>query len=121
MPIKINELHECDKCGGTLTGENQNCPVFEVVRFSQAVLDAGAINRHMGMAQMMGGGNVGMTLADVMGPGEPAARVVAEEDGGGWNEAFLCQDCFIQVFGEVVERVMDRKDKVLAKSAEEDS
>ncbi|KKM26512.1 hypothetical protein LCGC14_1584010 [marine sediment metagenome] len=111
MPIDIKDLHECDKCGGTLTGENKNCPVFEVVRFSQAVLDAGAINRHLGMAQMMGGGNVGMTLANVMGPGEPAARIVAEEDGDGWNEAFLCQDCFLEIFGEIVERVMNRKEE----------
>ena len=111
MPIEIKDLHACDACDGHLTGENGRTPLFYVVRYSQALINARGINRHLGLAQVFGGGNAGMALANVMGPSEPAAEILGDQDGLAWGEMYLCQDCWLERFGVLNEKVLARTEK----------
>lgn len=97
--IKVEDLKPCASCGGLLTGEGGRNPTFQVLRFSLAVVNARGIQRRMGLAQIFGGGSAGFNLAGVMGPSEPAAVIMAEEEGGAWTEVFLCMECWCEKFG----------------------
>ena len=97
--IKVENLKPCASCGGLLTGEGGRNPAFQVLRFSLAIVNARGLQRRMGLAQMLGGGSAGFNLAGVMGPSEPAAVIVAEEEGGSWAQVFLCMECWTEKFG----------------------
>ncbi len=97
--IKVENLKPCACCGGLLTGEGGNNPTVQVLRFSMAVVNVRGLQRRMGLAQIFGGGSAGFNLAGVMGTSEPAAVIMAEEEGGSWNEIFLCMDCWTEKFG----------------------
>ena len=97
--VKVEDLKPCASCGGLLTGEGGLNPAFQVVRFSLAVVNARGLQRRMGLAQIFGGGTAGFNLAGVMDPSEPAAVIMAEEEGGSWAQVFLCMECWIEKFG----------------------
>lgn len=97
--VKVENLKPCACCGGLLTGKGGNNPTFQVLRFSMAVVNARGLQRRMGLAQMFGGGSAGFNLAGVMGTSEPAAVIMAEEEGGSWTEVFLCMECWLDKFG----------------------
>lgn len=97
--VKVEDLKPCAACGGLLTGEHGNNPTFQVLRFSLAVVNIRGLQQRMGLAQMFGGGSAGFNLAGVMGPSEPAAVIMAEEEGGSWSEIFICMDCWCEKFG----------------------
>lgn len=86
MPIKkVTDLRPCDNCGGPIH------PNFMVVRVSQAVIDANAVNQVLGTAQLMGGSiGFGELFA-----GEPqAVKVFGDVVPALWTELVICQDCF---------------------------
>lgn len=91
MKIGIDDLKPCSCCGGPLTGKDERCPIFRMIRSAPAVLDARAINQHLGLSQYFGGGGTGHALAGVMGAGLPAAQTTEDDD---WVELFICNDCF---------------------------
>ena len=118
MQIGIEDLKPCAGCGGPLTGKDERCPIFRVLRLAPAGLKADAINRHLGLSQFFGGGNAGHALASVMGTSEAAAEAPPEED---WTELFICNDCFCSEkfagLHEAIERENDRLEAVAAKKA----
>jgi hypothetical protein len=87
--MKITELRPCDLCQGPINGQDRGVQFF-VVRVSTAIIDAGAVNRHLGLAQMLGSDQ----LAHVVGPNEDAATIVADQGDGEWNELHVCMDCW---------------------------
>lgn len=77
--MKMKDLRGCDRCGGSIL------PVFHIVEVTQAIVNAKAVNRELGMIQMMGGS---MGLARVMGVDEDVVTKVPHS-----TTLFLCQDC----------------------------
>lgn len=86
--MKVSELRPCDHCGGPIA------PAFYVVRFSQALIRAQAVNEFMGMHQFFGG-RAGPALVENFAPASSdAALVFMDKDKQFQTELFLCQDCF---------------------------
>lgn len=79
-------IRPCDECGGKIG------PDFYVVKVAQGLVDYAAVNRHLGLAQML----QSAALAEVLGPDEALERIVAGEDANGWPERVLCQRCFVE-------------------------
>ena len=78
-------LGPCAGCGKVMLGTG--LPVFYRITVQHCGVDAKAIQRHVGLAQMMGGGPDGLHLAAIMGPGE---KKVVELGKGAVN---VCHQC----------------------------
>lgn len=81
--MKLRDLRPCDCCGGNLG------LVFHVVRHTQAVADARGVQAAHGEVLMMGS----TKLAEVLGTNPDVAVLIADQDGGEWDELILCQTC----------------------------
>lgn len=64
----------CIKCGKQLL--ETGVPLFIRVHAQRCGLDRAEIQRHVGLAMSMGGGEAGLVLARVMGPGVKPVVVV---------------------------------------------
>jgi hypothetical protein len=95
--VKLKDIRPCDSCRGPV-GD-----VFHVVRFSIAVVDAGALSRNAAMATLF---RVPMLsgITEVFAPTDAAITLLAEQkDGPGWDERLLCNECFARLLGIVAE------------------
>lgn len=112
--IALKDLRPCDFCGQPLTrsimGDGiNNSPMFYQIEIKTVILNAGAINEQLGLAQMLGGS---MRLAEVMGArGGEAAQVLEEPDAV--TKLFQCQVCNMNAkksisLAEVAERRHDK-------------
>jgi hypothetical protein len=79
-------IKPCESCGGKLG------PIFYVVKVAQAVVNVGAVNRHVGMTQHFQGH---AALAAVFSPDETLEEIAEGPDANRWPEATICADCFL--------------------------
>lgn len=87
----ITDLRPCDHCGGPLTGG-----LFQVVRFSLAVVKAPAVQEFAGMHAFFGG-RASTALVMNFAPAAADAIVVAMDDPehkGLMTEAVICNGCY---------------------------
>lgn len=88
MAIKVSELRPCANCKGPIA------PAFYVVRFSQALINAEAVNEFMGMHRFFSG-RAGPALIENFAPASnDAALVFGDKDPNLQTEIFICQGCF---------------------------
>lgn len=105
--MKLSEIHPCDNCGGKLG------PVFYVLRFSSAVVNAREANEVLGLTQYFGGA---LGLAEVMAPRDEVVHVAMDDDDPEIRslmiEAIICNDCYTSklVLGLVAEKVRARQE-----------
>lgn len=92
--MKLNELRPCDCCRGPL--RVQGIGSFYVVRTSIAIWNARAINQTLGLAQALGGGDAGLTLAHAMGPNPDVAMIAGDEEPSMMTEILICFNCWIK-------------------------
>jgi hypothetical protein len=89
--MKLSQLKPCAICGGPL----RTAPSIQwyVIRVGRAFLNAGAVNRTLGLAQMLGGA---MGVAEAMSPDAARAVVILEDEpgSGGWTDLHVCMDCY---------------------------
>lgn len=86
--MKVSELRPCDNCGGKIA------PAFYVVRFSQALINAEAVNQFMGIHQFFGG-RAGAALVENFAPAAgDAALIFGDKDKALETELFICEGCF---------------------------
>lgn len=86
--MKVSQLRPCDHCAGPIA------PAFYVVRFSQALINAQAVNEFMGMYRFFGG-RAGPALVENFAPASTdAALIFGDKDKQLETELLICQDCF---------------------------
>ena len=78
-------LGPCMACGKVMLGTDS--PIFYRITVENCGIDKAVIDKHVGLAMMLGGGSNGLALAGVMGTGEKPVIVMAS---GSTN---LCNDC----------------------------
>lgn len=83
--VKHRDLRHCVGCGKGMMHAN-NATFFRG-RIDYMLVDMGAVQRAHGMEMMMGGGQAGAVLANVMGRDEDLAKQVAS------HEFFACLPC----------------------------
>jgi hypothetical protein len=89
--VKVSELRPCDQCAGPIA------PSFYVVRFSQALINANAVNEFIGMHTFFGG-RASAALVENFAPASiDAAIVFMDQDRTLQIELFICQECFLNV------------------------
>jgi hypothetical protein len=86
--MKVSELRPCDNCAKAIA------PAFYVVRFSQALINAQAVNEFMGMHQFFGGRASAALVENFAPASADAALVLGDKDKDLETELFICQDCF---------------------------
>ena len=94
--MKLTKLRPCDKCGGAVY------PQFYVLKFSLAFINPDSVNKMMGMAQFLGGGENGMSLASVFTDTHDAVKIAGKEDKALWNELYVCQNCMIEHYADLM-------------------
>lgn len=88
--MKVTELRPCDNCAKPIA------PAFWVLRFSQALINAHAVNEFMGMHQFFGG-RAGPALVENFAPAlSEAALVFMDKDKQLQTELYICSTCFIE-------------------------
>ncbi len=119
--MKVRDLRPCDSCGGQIAGRMPDGSTriqFYVVKATAAILDARAINQHMGLATMFNGSHA---LAEVFSSQPEVAHVVGDhKESGGWTEALLCLDCYCKPLNlaALAETINDRQASDEEKSEE---
>jgi hypothetical protein len=68
-----------------------NLPMFWRLKLERMGMDAKAIQRRHGMEMMMGGGQAGAVLAEIMGPDEEIAKPIVPA-----QEVLVCEPCAMQ-------------------------
>lgn len=86
--MKVSELRPCDNCGGPIA------PAFTVVRFSQALINADAVNEFMGMHRFFGGRAHPALVENFAPASRDAALIFGDKDKLLETELLICQDCF---------------------------
>ena len=86
--MKVSELRPCDNCGGKIA------PVFTVVRFSQALINAEAVNQFIGIHRFFGGRAGPALVANFAPASDDAALIFGDKDKALETELLICQDCF---------------------------
>ncbi|MGD9850144.1 MAG: hypothetical protein AB7T38_02635 [Nitrospirales bacterium] len=89
--MELKELKPCDLCGGPIN------PFFFKLTAQQFMLDQQAIQRNMGLMQMMGGS---LELANVFSPSSAMEKPLTTV-----HEVLLCQACFLGRLPEVQSRL----------------
>jgi len=100
--MKIEELRPCDVCKGVIA------PVFYQVSLTQTMINAGAVNAHMGLQMQLGSHQ----LAKVMGTDEDVNHDL------GTHNFLICQNCTLTeaiCLGGLLQEQIDK-----AKEAEDD-
>jgi hypothetical protein len=81
--VKLSQLRPCDACGEAIGF------CFFRLQVEQHVVDARAVQKHMGLAQMFGGSARAHGLAEVFtGDPDDATKKATE------RHVLLCNDCF---------------------------
>jgi hypothetical protein len=87
--MKVSELRPCDQCAGPIA------PSFYVVRFSQALIRAKAVNEFLGMHQFFGG-KANAALVENFAPASTdAALIFGDQNKTLQTELFICEECFL--------------------------
>jgi hypothetical protein len=87
--VKVSELRPCDNCAGPIA------PTFYVVRFSQAIINAAAVNEFMGMHQFFQGKASAALVENFAPAAGDAALVFGDKDKTLETELFVCQRCVL--------------------------
>lgn len=103
--MKLSELRPCDGCGGPIA------PLFHVLTYTPAVIDATPANQVLGLLQYFGGKAIG--LAEVMAPAaDEAVKLGSDKHPDMKVTLFLCTDCYVRKsVGEVMESIAEKADK----------
>lgn len=81
-------LGPCARCGKVMLASGM--PIFYRLTVEHCGIDARAVQEKVGLAMMMGGGEAGLALAGIMGPGRDPVVVL---DAGAVN---VCMACAIE-------------------------
>lgn len=100
--MKASELRPCDNCGGKLQ------VVFFVMRVSQAVVNVGAVNEHLGLQQMLGGSP---KLAEVFSSQPDIALVLGDKEPNLMHEFILCNGCSLGQHVDIGKLLSNRIEK----------
>lgn len=87
---RLRDLGPCAVCGLPM-GQHQDL-TFYILTISRAMLNPRAINQHLGLAQMLGGGLAGAALADVMGWTRDFAREFSPP-----QSVLVMESCALQI------------------------
>lgn len=91
-------LGPCASCGKLML---ETGPIFYRVTVKQCGIDAKAVQRHVGLGMMLGGGEAGLALAAVMGPQEKPVVVINE------STANICLHCATEGPSHVLDVLAD--------------
>jgi hypothetical protein len=104
--MKRKEFQKCGVCDKGVA-HNRDL-IFFRVSVERFVLDPGAIQQAQGLEMMLGGGNMGAALADIMGTDEDLAKPLGEK-----LTIFLCQGCAVEhstPIAVLVEEIHEKKE-----------
>ena len=87
--LKLSELKPCALCHGPL--RKDRAIQWVLVRHSMVLLNPRETNEVVSMTQYFGGA---LGLAEAMAPSDKPVYVMAEQEGGAWDEAHICFDCW---------------------------
>ncbi len=94
--MKIEDLRPCDNCQGPVA------PVFYQVALTQTMINAQAVNAHLGLQMQLGGSH---QLAKVMGTDEDVDHKL------GTTTLYICQDCTLSKeinLGSLIQQEIDK-------------
>ena len=83
--MKITDIKPCQLCKGKIA------PVFHKIIVTQHMIQAGPVNRFLGLSQMLGSGR----WATVMGADEDVDVEITR------HEMIICQECFLYKMGDL--------------------
>lgn len=89
--MELKDLRPCQKCGAAIN------PFFYKVKVKHCLLNANAINRELGLVQMLGGS---MSLASVFSAERELDIDITKE-----KEFLICQQCFLESFHSLHEEL----------------
>lgn len=96
-PFKRRDVEKCAACRRGLMHPKNPTGMFWRLRVERLMIDHAAVQRAHGMEAMMGGGQHGAAIAQVLGPDDDLAVTIT-----GPYDVLICEAC---VFGEDMARL----------------